>query len=108
MIDVIITSYNEPRSTLRAVRTILKQSADYDIRVTVVDPFVEVGECLKKNIRDSRFVFLLDSGEGKSYALNLLFQEYASSNTEDVFILTDGDVYISDNSIGEIIRAFRD
>jgi len=107
MIDVIIASYNEPKSALRAVNQILKQKYP-DIRVTVMDPFPEVGVFLKKHIKSKSFHFFLDPGEGKSYALNLLFQEYASTNTDDLFVLTDGDVYVSDNALNEITSAFKD
>jgi len=108
MIDIIITSYNEPKATLRAVETFLNQNTKEKVRVIVVDPFEEVGEFLNKNIKDKRFHFFLDPGEGKSYALNLLFQEYGSDNPEDIFILTDGDVYVSDNAIKNILRGFED
>lgn len=108
MIDVIITSYNEPKATLRAVKTFLEHYSKKDMRVTVVDPFPAVGKFLHKAIKDPRFVFYPDPGEGKSYALNLLFQEYASSNSEDIFILTDGDVHVSLNTVREIIAAFKD
>ena len=37
-----------------------------------------------------------------------MFQEYASQSSEDLFILTDGDVYVSNNSIKEIVDAFKD
>ncbi len=108
MIDIIITSYNEPKSTLRAVNTFLNQKTKEEIRVTVVDPFIEVEKFLKKTIKDKRFHFFLDPGEGKSYALNLLFQEYGSQNKNDLFISTDGDVYVSKNAIDEIVQAFKD
>lgn len=107
MIDIIITSYNEPKSTLRAAQVFLKNKRK-DIRITVVDPFQEVEKFLKKEIKDKRFVFYLDPGEGKSYALNLLFQEYASPNTNDFFILTDGDVIVSENAMKELEHAFKD
>jgi cellulose synthase/poly-beta-1,6-N-acetylglucosamine synthase-like glycosyltransferase len=107
MIDIIITSYNEPKSTLRAVNAFLKQKTKENIRVTVVDPFPEVEFFLKKNIEDKRFNFFLDPGEGKSYALNLLFQEYGSKDKSDLFVSTDGDVYVSENSIEEIIKSFK-
>ncbi len=108
MIDVIITSYNEPKSTLKATQTILNQKINVPLRVTVVDPFPEVEDFLKLHINDSRFNFFLDPGEGKSYALNLLFQEYASPNSNDLFILTDGDVHTSDDAIHSIVKAFHD
>ncbi|HRZ85772.1 MAG TPA: glycosyltransferase [Candidatus Paceibacterota bacterium] len=115
--DIIITSYNEPNSTLRTVNNFLEQikkikkenpKSKDKFRITVVDPFPEVEKFLKKQIKDKEFVFFLDPGEGKSYALNLLFQEYASSSNEDIIISTDGDVYTSSNSLFEIINAFKE
>lgn len=107
MIDIIITSYNEPKATLRAVNTFLKQKIKEKFRVTVVDPFQEVGNFLNKNIKDKRFNFFLDPGEGKAYALNMLFQELGSSSKKDLFILTDGDVHVSENTLSEIIKSFK-
>ena len=75
MIDIIITSYNEPKATLRAVQTFLDQSINQDLRIIVCDPFPEVKEFLKQNISDKRVGFFLDPGEGKSYALNLLIEK---------------------------------
>ena len=74
MIDIIITSYNEPKATLKAVNAFLNQKIKEEFRIKVVDPFAEVQEFLEKNIKDEHFVFYPDPGEGKSYALNLLFQ----------------------------------
>ena len=61
---------------------------------------------LKKRVNDKRFAFFLDPGEGKSYALNLLFQENPGS-ANDIFILTDGDVYVSENAVKEITASFK-
>ena len=108
MIDIIITSYNEPVSTVRAVQSFLDQGIQEEFRITVVDPFPEVEEHLKREIKDHRVFFFLDPGEGKSYALNLLMQEYASSNTDDFFVLSDGDVYVSEKSVEHIKNAFLD
>ena len=68
MIDIIITSFNEPKATLRAVETFLKQDTKEKFRIIVCDPFPEVRDFLKKNIKDKRVGFFLDPGEGKSYA----------------------------------------
>ncbi len=108
MIDIIISSYKEPKATLKAVNAFLNQKTKEEIKVTVVDPFPEVEEFLKKYIKDKRFNFFLDPGEGKAYALNLLFQELNSNSSDDLFISTDGDVYASDNAIEEISKAFKD
>jgi len=108
MIDIIITSFNEPKSTLRAVRAFLSQNIKDEFRITVVDPFPAVEEFIKKKTKDKRVNFFLDEGEGKSYAINLLFQEYGSNNKEDIFILTDGDVFVSQNAVFEIMKKFED
>jgi cellulose synthase/poly-beta-1,6-N-acetylglucosamine synthase-like glycosyltransferase len=108
MIDIIITSYNEPNSTLRAVNAFLKQNTKEDFRIIICDPFEEVRDFIKKEIKDKRVGFFLDPGEGKSYALNLLFEKLNSQNKEDIFLLTDGDVYVSGNAIEEISKAFKD
>ena len=107
MKTVIVTSYNEPNSTLRATNIILKQLSKND-KVIVCDPFLEVKKYLTKNIKDKRFSFFLDSGDGKSYALNLLLNKIYFKNEKDIIILTDGDVYISENAIKEIEDAFKD
>jgi len=107
MINIIITSFNEPKATVRAVNAFLKQKIKGDYRIIVVDPFQSVGDYLGKNVKNKNVEFFLDSGEGKSYALNLLFQERYSEDKDDVFILTDGDVYVSENSVAEIMKAFR-
>ena len=108
MINIIITSFNEPKATLRAVNTILNQRINQDFKVRIVDPFPEVKEFLDKNIKDKRVEFFLDPGEGKNYALNILFQELYSENKEDILIFTDGDVFVSENAISEIMEKFKD
>lgn len=108
MITVIVTSYNEPRSTLRAVKTLLQQRIKKDYKIIVVDPFPEVETLLNKELADKNVEFFLDPGEGKGYALNLLFQERSTGNPEDIFVLTDGDVYVSKDAINELIKPFED
>ncbi|MBI2448950.1 glycosyltransferase [Candidatus Pacearchaeota archaeon] len=108
MINIIITSYKEPKSTVRAVNAFLKQDIKEDFKIVVVDPFPEVEAYLKENIKDGRVKFFLDPEEGKGYALNILFNELYSKNINDIFILTDGDVYVSDNAVSEIMKKFED
>ncbi|MEK6842383.1 MAG: glycosyltransferase family 2 protein [Nanoarchaeota archaeon] len=107
MIHIIITSFNEPKATIRAVKSFLKQEINDDFKIIVVDPFPEIREFLKKEINDKRIEFFSDPGEGKSYALNLLFQEIYSENKNDIIILSDGDVYVSENAVSEIFEAFK-
>src|SRR3989344_2711421 len=109
MIDVIITSFKEPKATLRAVESVLSQKV-LGLRVIVCDPFPETEEFIINNLKGDkkRVVFFTDPGEGKSYALNLLLKKFHSKNKDDIFILTDGDVFISKNSIVSISKAFTD
>ena len=107
MLHIIVTSYNEPKATERAVKAILRQNIKQDFKIIVVDPFPEVEKYLKQKIKDKRVEFFLDPGEGKAYALNLLFQENPGTEN-DFFILTDGDVYISQNAVEEILKRFQD
>lgn len=108
MIHIIITSYKEPKATVRAVKAFLNQDTKEKFKILVVDPFPEVEEPLKKEIKDKRVEFYLDPGEGKGYALNLLFQEYGTGEGDHIFILTDGDVHVSKNSVNEMMKPFRD
>ncbi|MEK6848230.1 MAG: glycosyltransferase [Nanoarchaeota archaeon] len=108
MIDIIIASYKEPNSTIRAIKAFLAQNIPDKYRIIVVDPFKETESFIKKNIKSKLVHFFLDPGEGKSYALNLLFQEYGSQNKNDLFILTDGDVYVSEKAVSEIVQKFKD
>jgi len=111
MLHIVITSYKEPKSTLRAVQTFLDQKVRKAFEIIVVDPFPETEKFLKQNLskkEQKKVKFFLDPGEGKSYALNMIFQENDSGNKEDIFILTDGDVYVSKNTVSEILKAFED
>lgn len=107
MIYVIITSYGEPTSTIRAVKSFLHQQIKQ--KIIVVDPFPKTELLLTAEFGDNENVeFFLDPGEGKSYALNILLEKIYSKNTSDIIILTDGDVYVSENSVQRIIDAFQD
>lgn len=108
MINIIITSYNEPKATIRAVNAFLNQNIEQPFKIIVVDPFPAVGVLIKKEIKDKRVDFFLDPGEGKAYALNILFQDLFSNRKEDLFILTDGDVFVSNDAISEMLNYFKD
>jgi len=108
MINIIITSYGEPKSTIRAIKCFLEQDIKEEFQIIVVDPFLETKNYLKKYIKNKNVGFFLDPGEGKSYALNILFEKLYTNNKEDIFILTDGDVYVSKNTVNEILNAFKD
>lgn len=108
MIHIIITSYKEPKATLNAVKKLLEQKTKENLKIIVVDPFIEVGDYIKENVKDKRVEFFLDPGEGKPYALNMLFEIIYSNNKNEIIVFTDGDVYVGKNAIKEIIKPFKD
>jgi len=112
MINIIITSYGEPNATLRAIDCFLNQNIKQDFKIIIIDPFPKIEEFLKnkykKEFNKDKISFFLDPGEGKSYALNVFLERIYSQDKNDIIILTDGDVYVSENSLNEILKAFED
>ncbi len=107
MMHVVVTSYNEPKATVRVVRQLLGQMGRAD-KLTVIDPFPEVEEYLLKEVKDKRVDFFLDPGEGKALALNWFFQEQGTGRKSDLWVLTDGDVEIGDGALAALRKAFAD
>ena len=105
MISIIITSFKEPDTIGKCIESVISQRIDHDYELIVSAPDIET-LMVAKGYRDlnSRIKLFKDPGKGKSYALNLIFKKLKG----DVFILTDGDVYMSDGSINAIMEHFRD
>ncbi len=109
MIRIIITAYGEPKSTEKAVKAFLDQDIKEDYEIIVCDPFEEVKNYISEKFKDNKQVkYYEDPGEGKSYALNLLINQHFNNNKEDIFIFTDGDVYVNNKSVSAILNAFKD
>ncbi len=100
MISIIITSFKEPHLK-RAIDSVLNNKIKKKHEIIIVAPDKEAKELVKsyKNLK-----FFKDHGKGKSLALNQVFKKVKS----DILILTDGDVYISNNAINEILELFKD
>ena len=99
MISIIITSFNEPNLE-RAIKSVLDQKINYKHKIIIVAPDKEAEKLTKKY----KIKYFKDPGKGKSYALNLLLKKLKS----DILILTDGDVYLANNSINNIMELFKD
>lgn len=96
-INLIITSFNEP-NIVKAIMAATNQKTKYEYEVIVVAPSL-MDRTLAKGFGAK---YIQDPGKGKSYALNQVFKEVKS----DILIFTDGDVYISENSVEEIVNSF--
>ena len=99
MITIIITSYNEPKATLRAVNAFLDQKINEEFEIIVVDPFKEVEKLIKKNIKNKRVKFFLDPGEGKPFAMNLIFKMLSPGNKKDIIDIIMGDKKLTEDEI---------
>lgn len=100
MISIIITSYKEPKTIGRAIESFQNQKINEKYEIIVVAPDKETLDVSKKY----KVNCLKDPGKGKPTALNLAF----SKAKGDILFLTDGDVYVSNNSVNEMLRLFKD
>lgn len=100
MISIIITSYKEPKTIGKAIESFQKQKIKERYEIIVVAPDKKTLDAARKY----KVKCFQDSGRGKPSALNLAF----SKAKGDIIILSDGDVYISDNSVNELIKHFKD
>lgn len=105
MISIIITAFKEPKTIGKAIESFLKQGVKSKFELIVSAPDKETLNAAKKySYKNKKIKLFKDPGKGKSYALNLLFKKIKG----DIIILTDGDVYVFDNSINEILKKFND
>jgi len=109
MLNIIIAAYGEPKSTELAINSILKQGIKQKFRLIVSDPFPETEELIYNKYNKVKEVeYFEDPGMGKSFALNILFEKLYNEDKNDIIIVTDGDVFLADNSISEILKLFKD
>ncbi len=100
MISIIITALKEPNIG-KAIEAILSQKIKEKYELIIACPDKETKNILKKYPKVKPFQ---DPGKGKSFALNLLFKKAKGK----ILIFTDGDVYLENNAINEILKPFED
>ena len=101
MIDVIITSFKEPKTIGKAIEGFLNQDIKerYNIWVVATD-----SETLDVARRYKGVKIFVDPGKGKSYALHQILPKLKG----EVIVLSDGDVFIKDNTLKYLIEPFED
>jgi len=103
-ISLVITAFKEPNIS-RAIKAALNQKTRYNYEIIISAPDDKTLKIAKSYaLKNKKIRIFKDPGKGKSYALNQIF----NSIQTDILILTDGDVYISDNSVDEISTLFLD
>lgn len=99
--SVIITAFKESKTIKKAITSIANQKmADEIIVIAPDDETLNQAEKLKSIFKELRI--LRDPGEGKPQALNIA----VSKSKGDILILTDGDVFVSENSIKPLLDKF--
>lgn len=100
MISIIITSYKEPKTVGRSIKSFQKQQIKEKYEIIVVAPDKETLDVAKKY----KVKCFQDPGKGKPTALNLAF----SKAKGDIIVLSDGDVYVNNNSVNNLLKHFKD
>lgn len=102
---ILITAFKEPKTIGKAIESALNQKTVHDYNVIISAPDKETLDVAGNYAgKDKRLNLIQDPGKGKSYALNLIFNKIKT----DILILTDGDVFISENAVEEIANKFSD
>ncbi len=105
MISIVITSSNEPENVKKAIQSVLNNKIKEKYELLVVVPDEATEKIVKEFRKTHKQIFhFKDSEKGKSFALNLIFKILKG----DIWIFTEGDVYVGDNSINEILSPFKD
>lgn len=111
---VILTSYKEEITVGKAIEQIICPNKDLwpnlKLIITAPDnPTLKKAEEVCQSIGFDNFRLLQDAGQGKACALNLavetITKEHAVTKEEDLLIFTDGDMYIADDAIKNLLKA---
>lgn len=102
MISIIITAYKEPKTIGKAIEQVLKNKIKEDYEILVLAPDIETINAAKRYKNNKKIKIIKDKGKGKPAALNLAFRCAKGR----IIVMTDGDVYVKDNSINKILDKF--
>lgn len=105
MISIIITSYKEPGTIGKAIESFLNQKISEKYELVVSAPDKETLDVARKYCKKNKQIKLIkDPGKGKSYAINSILPKLKGN----IVVLSDGDVYVSNNSVNDLVKEFKD
>ena len=105
MISIVITSFKEPGTIGKAIESFVNQDIKEKYELIVSAPDKETQGIVEKYAKRNKKVKLFkDPGKGKTYALNMLLPKLKGR----IIILSDGDVYVSENSVNGLLKLFED
>ena len=110
-LSIILTAAKEDRTIIKALENLLESATDYlksDFELITIIPDEETSikaqEFISKNFKRIKWQNIKDPYKGKPYALNLGLKAAKG----DYLLLTDGDVYISKNSVADLFEKIKD
>lgn len=107
MISIIITSANEAGIIARAIDAVLNQKIKEEYELIIAAPDIETKKLvLEYKKKFTQIKYFKDKGVGKANALNDLFKSKIAKGR--ILVLTDGDVYVGEDSINSLLEEFRD
>ena len=105
MISIVITSFKEPVLVKRATQAVLDNKIKEEYELVIAAPDKETADVVKEfSKKNKQITYFKDPGKGKSFALNMLFKILKGN----IWIFTDGDVYLDKIAISEITKYFKD
>src|SRR3989344_5699509 len=105
MIDIVITSDNEPYTIGKAIEAFLEQEINENYTIYVVAPDEETLSITEEyELMDKRVKKIVDPGKGKSFALNKILPKLNGR----IIVLSDGDVFVGKDSLKNLIKPFED
>ncbi len=101
-ITLLMLAHKEPTIS-KAIEAALNQKTNLNYEIIICASDKETLDIAKEySKKDKRIKLFQDLGNGKANALNLILPKIKT----DILILTDGDVWISDNAVEEITSMF--
>lgn len=109
MISIILTAWKEERTAGIAARKLIisARKIDQSAELILVCPDLGTYDAVKKVVKEEKFenfTYVQDPGKGKPHALNIA----KGSVRGDIIVSTDGDVYVDENALSELIKPFTD
>lgn len=113
MVSVIITSFKEPATIGKCIKSIADKGysgIEYPFQIIQISPDTETLDAglkaaqeLKLNIGE-QFIQIVDPHKGKPFALNYGFKEAKG----EIILLTDGDVYWGGGAVSALLKPLTD